>query len=336
MEQHADIKCSYESYRKLFNTKFNLSFGYPRKDTCSKCDELDSKAESAETDEEKEAISREKEEHLRLAEVFYARKKSKRDQAKRDSSHIAIAFDFWKNLPVPNITTNDVYYKRQLSVYTFNVHTLHNNDVELFCYDETVARKGADEVCSMLYERFSSVADDVKTAHLFCDGCAGQNKNWTVIRFLYFLVHAICMFSEITVSFPVRGHSYMECDKDMGNVNQKSKALLPQHWRTEFQQARKHPSPMKVKDMSTGRFLAVEAALEPYFRKKCLFKTRPVREIRVSSCEPGKIMHRNNWNGEFTQSPAFRVNQKHDLPQIEFKQAYSAALPISKAKYKDL
>ena len=31
-------KCSYESYCKIFNSKFNISFGYPRKDTCSFCD----------------------------------------------------------------------------------------------------------------------------------------------------------------------------------------------------------------------------------------------------------------------------------------------------------
>lgn len=29
---------SYESYRHIFNTQFNISFGYPRMDTCSTCD----------------------------------------------------------------------------------------------------------------------------------------------------------------------------------------------------------------------------------------------------------------------------------------------------------
>ena len=28
---------SYESYRTIFNTKFHIGFGYPRKDTCSVC-----------------------------------------------------------------------------------------------------------------------------------------------------------------------------------------------------------------------------------------------------------------------------------------------------------
>lgn len=32
-------RVSYEYYRKIFVTKFNLGFGYPRSDTCSTCDQ---------------------------------------------------------------------------------------------------------------------------------------------------------------------------------------------------------------------------------------------------------------------------------------------------------
>ncbi|GFR58813.1 vitamin B12-dependent ribonucleotide reductase [Elysia marginata] len=34
---------SYESYRSILNTKFNISFSYPRADTCSKCNEIAAK-----------------------------------------------------------------------------------------------------------------------------------------------------------------------------------------------------------------------------------------------------------------------------------------------------
>ena len=36
----------------------------------------------------------------------------------------AFAFDYLCNFPVPNVSTNDAYYKRQLSVYTFDMHDL--------------------------------------------------------------------------------------------------------------------------------------------------------------------------------------------------------------------
>lgn len=36
---------SYESYRHIFNTQFNIAFGYPRMDMCSTCDAYIAKAE---------------------------------------------------------------------------------------------------------------------------------------------------------------------------------------------------------------------------------------------------------------------------------------------------
>ena len=126
----------------------------------------------------------------------------------------------------------------------------------------------------------------------------------------------------------------MECDKDMGHINQKVKAILPKDWRSEFYKARKNPSPIKVIDMSNAKFLGIESALQPFLRKKCPFKTRPVREIRICLEKPGYILHRNNWNGEFSLSSPFKANQQQELPQIEFQLAYATA--ISRAKYSDL
>ncbi|GFS20968.1 voltage-dependent calcium channel unc-36 [Elysia marginata] len=97
---------------------------------------------------------------------------------------VAACFDFWKNLPSPNVTTRDIYYKRQLSTYTFNVHELGSNTGRLFTY-------GSNEVCSMLMAYFNtlSLSPDVNRLLLFCDSCPGQNKNWTVFRFLHYMVH---------------------------------------------------------------------------------------------------------------------------------------------------
>lgn len=39
-EKYPNLPFSFETYRKIFNGKFNLSFGYPRTDTCSACDKF--------------------------------------------------------------------------------------------------------------------------------------------------------------------------------------------------------------------------------------------------------------------------------------------------------
>ena len=38
LEMFPKVVMSYENFRETFSTKFNISFGYPRSDTCSTCD----------------------------------------------------------------------------------------------------------------------------------------------------------------------------------------------------------------------------------------------------------------------------------------------------------
>lgn len=39
-KKNPEYKISYESFRTIFETKFNIGFVYLRKDTCSICDSL--------------------------------------------------------------------------------------------------------------------------------------------------------------------------------------------------------------------------------------------------------------------------------------------------------
>lgn len=39
-EAHPNNHVSYDSYRNIFNSNYNIGFGYPRTDTCSNCDEF--------------------------------------------------------------------------------------------------------------------------------------------------------------------------------------------------------------------------------------------------------------------------------------------------------
>ncbi|RUS72208.1 hypothetical protein EGW08_020035 [Elysia chlorotica] len=251
-------------------TRRIIAFGYPRKDTCSTCDGLKCKIEGGNTqlnelppDSERAALLlRQKdgqkstfELHQRKGEVFYDRKKAARMGAQRSDGMEAVCFDYQKNLPCPNITTQDVYYSRQLSFHSFNIHVLSSDKVFFYCYDETVGKKGSDDVCSMLFDCFSRLfSHDVKHISLFCDSCAGQNKNWTVLRFMYYLVHMAKRFDTITMTLPVRGHSYMECDRDMANVDQSSPAEVPDDWRKVLEAARVKPEPFNVINMTSEKF----------------------------------------------------------------------------------
>lgn len=47
-QSHPLISVSYETYRTLFTTKFNINFGYLRTDTCNMCDKFLAKKRSLE------------------------------------------------------------------------------------------------------------------------------------------------------------------------------------------------------------------------------------------------------------------------------------------------
>lgn len=308
---------SYEFYRKIFNTRFNLSFGYPRSDTCSECDQflanikvLELKLKANLTEDEKKKIEVEMDKlevlnrvHKAKAETFYERKRlSRQDATKKDDTE-AIAMDFQKNLNLPNVTTNDVYYKRQLTFVAFNIHELASNNAIFYTYVETVGGKGPNEVVSMLnHYIFTQLKTSVRHLHLFCDSCAGQNKNFTVFRYLHYVVHVAKRLSSVKVTFPVRGHSYLECDRDMGLVNQKVVAELPQDWMAELATCRLKPSPFIVHEVDQAMLRDWSAYFNGIYKKKSPFPTRPIRELRITEAHPLLIEHRSTYNGHWTSS----------------------------------
>ena len=121
-----------------------------------------------------------------------------------------------------------------------------------------------------------NIPQTVTHLRLFCDSCAGQNKNWTIIRFLHYLVVHKKMFEEIKILFPIRGHSYMECDRDMAIVNQKAKVETPSGCMEEFRKARQSPSPYNVVDANQGMFLGVTEHIKLFYRASCPMPSRPL------------------------------------------------------------
>ncbi|XP_039290187.1 uncharacterized protein LOC120352657 [Nilaparvata lugens] len=294
-EKFPDHKVSYEKYREIFNSKFNISFGYPRSDTCSFCDKVSVQIDALndkikktnpdlneykELSVELESLQTKKELHLRKAKTFYDRKRAARQEAQKNPQKEAIAMDFEKNLPVPNIQTNDVYYRRQLSFYMFNVHVLSTAEAVFYTYPEVCGKKGSDDVSSVLFDFiFNHLDPQVEELTIFCDSCGGQNKNYTIFRLIHYIVHFIKRLKSIKLVFPVRGHSYLECDRNMGLINQKTRVELPSEWNSVVESARAKPSPFKVVSCDDQKiFKAWSKFLSDIYVKKCPFKSRPVRE----------------------------------------------------------
>lgn len=280
--------------------------------------------------------------HKRKADWFYRQKRIAKKQAQKCKEFEAIAMDFGKNLPIPNISTNDVYYKRQLSFYVFNVHILSDSSSTFYTYDQTTGSKGSDDVVSMLYHFFSNIlSNDVREIHIFCDSCSGQNKNWTVLRFLHYTTVVLKRFDKITVTYPVRGHSYMECDKNMALINQKTPAETPGDWREAIACARVKPSPFQVVECTTDMFKAWGSALERNYSKKFTAKTRPIKQIIFRAENTQTVQHRDTYTGAYSSTLIVKKTTRHlqqplHLQLAEPKNAYHGCIPLCQAKYNDL
>ena len=184
----------YDFYRNYFNTHFNLSFGMPKTDTCSKCDQLNV-AISGSDGVEKQKLQDEKQAHLQLAQEFYAMLRTCSEMAQQNENIVCLSIDFEQNLPLPHIPTNEIFYLRQLWVYVFCVHDSADNNASMYVWPESIAQRGANEVVSCLHHYLSSLTG-VDTLFLFSDSCPGQNKNSIVMHYLYSLVR-LGMFQRI-------------------------------------------------------------------------------------------------------------------------------------------
>ena len=167
--------------------------------------------------------------------------------------------------------------------------------------------------------------------------CAGQNKNWTVIRFLHHVVVHGERFHHIKVSFPVRGHSYMECDRDMAVVNQKVRAETPEDWMRELSTCRKKPSPFNVVKMEPHMFQNVTEHIKCNYRAVSPVPTRPIREIIFNKEHPRMFQYRESWHGPFQTAVVSKaVGRRSIARQQPIASLYSKRLPVSDAKYADL
>lgn len=82
----------------------------------------------------------------------------------------------------------------------YNIHS--STESYFFTYDQTNAKKGADDLVSMHYH-FCKIILPTELRHLdiFCDCCYGQNKKYTLFRSLHHLVHDLDRFDTIQVMF---------------------------------------------------------------------------------------------------------------------------------------
>ncbi|KAI4455165.1 dna-directed rna polymerases i ii and iii subunit rpabc2 [Holotrichia oblita] len=205
-------KVSFSTFKRLFYTEYNIGFSSPAVDACGTCMNLKNAAKLKQGDEKGKVLTA-----LRIHKVrsneFYKLASEDIPQS------LSFCFDLQQVQPLPKSPIQDAFYLRQISFYAFCCVDMGSKRPTFFTWDETQARRGATEISSAILSYLRSLNfDNCKLLRLFCDGCAGQNKNSYVVHTLTYWLRneAPPSVLEIILHFPVRGHSF--ADRVFGRV----------------------------------------------------------------------------------------------------------------------
>lgn len=222
---HLVEKVKYSYYYKYYKENYGYRFGRPQKDVCGQCEEFSAKIKSNTLNENVKRVAvGEKILHLRRAKKFYAALKDIGKKCQNEPDTFGIVFDFMQNLPLPNIPVQEIFYYRQLWVNCFCITDLKTNTSTVYMYHEGIAKKGGNEVASLLVDFLQQhIPKTAKELHIFSDACTGQNRNHTVLRALLGL--SMSLKIPIKQYFPVRGHSYLPCDRTFGVIKRAMKKI---------------------------------------------------------------------------------------------------------------
>lgn len=122
----------------------------------------------------------------------------------------------------------------------------------------------------------------------------------------------------IKITYPIRGHSNLECDKNTALIKKKTRCEIPEDWCQEVECSRVKPTPfvvVRVEDEPTTIKSWTEF-LDFFYEKKLSFPTRPIREIMFEQSHTVLIRFRTSFNGAWEQVPLkkFVMKKTRQLP----------------------
>lgn len=134
----------------------------------------------------------------------------------------------------------------------------------------------------------------------------------------------------------MRGHSYLESDKDFGLINQKAVAEVSSQWVEIFKTARVKPQPFNIYECTQEMFHAWTKFLSSFYRKTCPFPTRPLRVLQCTKNHPRTVAVRETaYNSTAVNFVIAACNAQLPL-NAEPNMLYHELLPIPKLKYQQL
>ena len=126
-----------------------------------------------------------------------------------------------------------LFFKRQLWEYNFCVYAGSKGKFYFFMYDETMSKKGQNDVSMLNHFIENFITETLKTLYILSDNCSSQNKHQTLIHYLYVLAHTE-KFSKVIHRYAETDHSFLPCNRSFGlfekEKGKRERIILPEEW----------------------------------------------------------------------------------------------------------
>ena len=328
-------------YRNIFNHEFNLHFFQPKKDQCDFC------AEYQNTEHKSAALEKQYKVHCTQKTLARQVKSDAKEAAKIDSSMLAVCFDLEKVLNCPHGEMSSYYYHRKLSLYNLTMYSLGSGDVNCYLWNETQAKRGANEIASCLIKFLVKQVKAGFTSFIFfSDNCAGQNRNRFIATLWWYAVRTLKNITSITHNYLEVGHTQNENDavhSTIERVSRRACLYTPQQWSAVIATASSKKSynvtEMEMKDFydfkTTSNYVRNFETDEDGER----IRWNKLRSMKFDSQNPDMMHIKYNFDEDAScvnlmKAPRMTRQAAHDYPKLNH--LYSTPVPLSSAKYKDL
>lgn len=204
-------------------------------------------------------------------------------------------------------------------MYVFGIHSCGDNKVSMYCWPEVMAKRGSDEVISCLHHFVSQIPVTVNALFLYSDGCPGQNRNSNVMSYLFTLVSTGRFLSH---SFPVRGHSFLPNDRDLGRTEVKKRKheriFTCDQWMDVIKSARVR-KPFEVVSCNNTMFLNWYVHFSTFLKKTIKnYEKQPLnisnaRVLEYSSTHRTEVWVKYRPDGEWRKFPILKHGPYHCL-----------------------
>lgn len=232
-------------FRNVFTKKYNLGFHLPKKDKCWLCTTYENTINpntDRDTEENQKLHIKEKEECKAMFLQY---------QKNTDSASLCISFDLQKVLNTPTGNNINLYYSRKYNTYNCTIYESKTRNSYCYLWGESTGNRGCNEIVSCLFKYLMEInyRNHIISLFLFCDSCAGQNKNRAMFSMLYYaLKYKLSNINNIKITFLLPGHTYMPVDSIHATIERfvsKKTVWAPSEWATLVRDARVNPKPLE-------------------------------------------------------------------------------------------